>query len=164
MKLITDRTILIPIDIEIMDIISRGTSNQIFEYYYNEEWPENDLKEAFPVFEELLKEKENDGFNLWLVIEKKNNQIIGSAGYIGKPDNEGNVEIGFGIIPSKRGKGFCSESVEALIKWGLSHNEVHRIIAQCDKSNIASRKILEKTGFEYLGEKDDLLRWKFENR
>ena len=163
MKLITDRTILIPIDIEIMNIISSRTSNQISEYYYNEEWPENELKEAFPVFEELLKENGNDGFNLWLVIEKKNNQIIGSVGYIGKPD-DGNVEIGFGIIPSKRGKGFCSESVEALIKWGLSHNEVHRIIAKCDKSNIASRKILEKTGFEYLGEKDDLLRWKLENR
>ena len=164
MQLITDRTILIPIDIEMMNLISTGTSNQISKYYYNAEWPENDLIEAFPVFEELLKENGNDGFNLWLVVEKNNNQIIGSVGYIGKPDNEGHVEIGFGIIPSKRGKGFCRESVEALLKWGLSHNEVNCIIAQCDKSNIASRKILEKVGFECIGEKDDLLRWKLEKK
>jgi len=162
MKLITNRTILFPIDMEIMNVISNGTSSRFSEYYHNEEWPENDLKEAFPVFRELLKENGNDGFNIWLIVEKENNQIIGSAGFIGKPDNEGNVEIGFGIIPSKRGKGFCHESVEALLKWGLSRDEVKNIIAQCDKSNIASRKTLEKLGFEYLCEKDDLLSWRVE--
>jgi len=160
MKLITKRTVVFPIDIETMDAISNGTLSRISEYYHNEEWPENDLKEAFPVFIELLKENGNDGFNIWLIVEKKSNQIIGSAGYIGRPDNEGIVEIGFGIIPSKRGKGFCYESVEALLKWGLSHDEVKNIIAQCDKSNIASRKTLEKLGFEYIGEKDNLLSWK----
>ena len=163
MKLITNRTILFPIDMEIINVISDGTLSRFSEYYHNEEWPENDLTDALPVFRELLKENGNDGFNLWLIVEKENNQIIGSAGYIGKPNNEGNVEIGFGIIPSKRGKGFCHESVEALLKWGLSHDEVKNIIAQCDKSNIASRKTLEKLGFEYIGEKDNLLIWKMIN-
>ncbi|MDR0233073.1 MAG: GNAT family N-acetyltransferase [Dysgonamonadaceae bacterium] len=159
MELITDRTILIPISIEIIDAVSNGTLN---EYYHNEEWPENDLKEAFPVFKELLKENGIDGFNLWLIVDKKNNQIIGSAGYIGRPDNEGNIEIGFGIIPSKRKSGFCNESVKALIEWGLSHDEVISIIAQCGKSNIASKKTIIKLGFEYIGEEDDLLTWKYE--
>jgi ribosomal-protein-alanine N-acetyltransferase len=159
-KLTTDRTILFPIDIETMNAISNGTFNQISEYYHNEEWPENDLKEALPVFMELLKKNGNDGFNMWLIIEKKNNLIIGSAGYIGKPDNEGNIEIGFGIISSKRTEDFCYESVKALIKWGLDHDEVNGIIAQCDKSNIASRKTIQKLEFEYLNEKDDLLTWK----
>jgi len=163
MKLITNRTILFPIDIETMDAISNGTLSRISEYYHNEEWPENDLKEAFPVFIELLKENGNDGFNMWLIVEKENNQIIGSAGYIGKPDNDGIVEIGFGIIPSKREKRFCHESIEALLKWGLNHDGVKNIIAQCDKSNIASRKTLEKLGFEYIGEKDNLLIWKMIN-
>jgi ribosomal-protein-alanine N-acetyltransferase len=159
-ELVTDRTILFPIDIEMIHAISNGTLNQFSKYYHNEEWPENDLKEAFPVFIELLKKNGNDGFNMWLIIEKKNNLIIGSAGYIGKPDNEGNIEIGFGIIPSKRKNGFCNESVKALLKWGLSHDEVNGIIARCEKSNIASKKTIMKLGFEFLNEKDDLLTWK----
>jgi len=164
MKLITNRTILFPIDIETMNAISNGTLNQLSEYDHNGEWPENDLKEAFPVFKELLKKNGNDGFNLWLVIEKENNRIIGSAGFMGKPDSEGNVEIGFGIVPSRRRKGFCHEAVDALIKWGLSHNEVNAIIARCDKSNIASKKAIIKSGFDYLCEKDDLLTWKLEKK
>lgn len=164
MKLITGRTILIPIDLEIMNALSGGVPKQWAGYGYNEEWPEDDLKEAFPVFEELVKKNGKDGFNLWLVIEKESNLIIGSAGYTGRPDNEGNVETGFGIIPSRRGKGFCRESVEELLKWGLSHDDVNRIIARCDKSNIASRKTILKLGFEYLTEEDDLLVWKLEKK
>ena len=156
-ELITNRTCLFPIDMEIIKTVSNGA---FFEYYYNEEWPENDLKEAFPVFLELLKKNGNDGFNMWIIIEKANNQIIGSAGYIGRPDNEGYIELGFGIIPSKRQKGFCYESVKALIQWGLSHDKVNGIFARCDKSNIASRKTIIKLGFEYLNEKDNLLTWK----
>ena len=160
MKLTTDRTILLPIDIEIINAISAGTLNQVSEYYHNEEWPEDDLKETFPVFKELLMENGSDGFNMWLIIEKENNRIIGSAGYIGKPDSEGNIEIGFGIIPSRRGKGFCSESVKKLLEWGLSNDNVNGITARCDKSNIASRKTIMKLGFEYLKEEDNLLTWK----
>ena len=164
MKIITNRTILFPIDTEIMNAISNGTFNRFSEYYHNDEWPENDLKEAFPVFEKLLEENGNDGFNLWLIIEKETNLIIGSAGYIGKPDQEGNIETGFGIIPSRREKGFCNESVKALLEWGLRQDEVNGIIARCDKSNIASRKTIVKLGFEYLGEKDDLLTWKLNRK
>ena len=160
LKLVTDRTILVPIDIDIINAILNGTPRPFSEYYHNEEWLETDLKEALPVFKKLLEENGNDGFNLWLIIEKEYNQIIGSAGYIGKPDNEGNIEIGFGIIPSKRGKGFCSESVKALLQWGLSHNDVKCIIARCDKSNIASRKTIQKLGFEYFNETDNLMTWK----
>jgi len=164
MKLITDRTILIPINIEIINAISNETLKQFSEYHHNEEWPEDDLKDALPVFKELLEKNGIDGFNLWLTVEKKSNQIIGSAGYIGKPDNNGNVEIGFGIIPSRRKNGFCNESVKALIEWGLNHNEVNNIIARCDKSNIASRKTIIKLGFEYISEKEDLLTWRYERR
>jgi len=160
LKLVTDRTILFPIDIEMINAISNGTKNSFSEYYCNEEWPENDLKEAFPVFEKLLTENGIDGFNVWLIVEKKGNQIIGSAGYMGKPDNEGNIEIGFGIIPSKRGKGFCYEAVKALLEWGLCHDEVNGIIARCDKSNMVSRKTILKLGFEYLGDTEDLMTWK----
>ena len=164
LKLLTDRTILFPIDLDTINAILNGTSRPFSEYFYNEEWLEDDLKEAFPVFKELLEKNGNDGFNVWLIIEKKNNQIIGSAGYIGKPNNEGNIEIGFGIIPSKREKGFCNEAAKALLQWGLSHNEVKGIIARCDKSNVASKKTILKLGFEYFDEKDNLMNWKLEKK
>ncbi|ULQ58646.1 GNAT family N-acetyltransferase [Brucepastera parasyntrophica] len=162
MKLTTDRTILFPIDMKITDAILNGTLNELSEYHHNEEWPEKDLQEAFPVFKELLEKNGNDGFNLWLITEKKDNQIIGSAGYIGEPDNDGNIEIGFGIIPSKRGKGFCTEAVKALLTWGLRQDEVACITARCDKSNMVSRRTIIKLGFEYTGDEDNVMNWKID--
>jgi RimJ/RimL family protein N-acetyltransferase len=164
MKLNTDRTILIPVDIEIMTALSGGVPKQLVGYEPHEEWPEDDLKEAFPVFEELVKKNGKDGFNLWLVVEKENHLIIGSAGYMGRPDKEGTVEIGFGVIPDRRRKGLCSESVKALLNWGLSHEDVNGIIARCDKSNLASRKTILKLGFEYLTEEDGLLIWELKKK
>lgn len=149
---------------EIINAISDGSLKQSLGYWHDEEWPEPDLKEAFPVFETMLHENGCDGFNLWLTIEKENNQIIGSAGYIGRPDDEGNIEIGFGIIPGKRGKGFCVESVTPLLKWGFDHDTVKRITARCDKRNRASRKVIGRLGFEPIGEEGDLLIWKLEKR
>ena len=70
-KLTTDRTILLSIDIEMIHAISNGTLNQVSEYHHNEEWPENDLIEALPVFTELLQKNGNDGFNIdeaWLCV------------------------------------------------------------------------------------------------
>ena len=161
MKLTTERTIVVLVDMEMITALSGDAPKQFPGYRHNEEWPENDLKEALPVFEELLKKNGNDGFNMWLIVEKESNLIIGSAGYVGKPDEEGNVEIGFGIIPGRRKMGFCYESVKALLEWGLGHDEVNCIIARCDKTNIASKKTIMKLGFEYFSEDDNLLTWKY---
>lgn len=164
MELITGRTILFPITVDIIDAIIKQTQElKINEYHYNEEWPEADLREAFPVFRELLESNGTDGFNLWLIAEKESRLIIGSAGYMGKPDNEGIIEIGFGIIPGKRGNGFCSESVRALLKWGLCRNGVHTIIARCEKSNTASQKTIARLGFKFIGTDDGLMKWELKN-
>lgn len=164
MRLTTNRTILFPIDLEIFNAISNGTLKPFSEYHYNEEWAGDDLKKALPMFGEFLKRNGNDGFNLWLVIEKESNLMIGSVGYIGKPDKEGNVEICYEIAPNERRKGFCIESVKALLEWGFKHNEVKSIIARCKKNNIPSQKVIIKLGFEYLCEEDDFLLWKLEKK
>ena len=52
MKLITERTILVPVDMEMITALSGGGTKQFSGYKHNEEWPDNDLKEALPVFEE----------------------------------------------------------------------------------------------------------------
>jgi RimJ/RimL family protein N-acetyltransferase len=164
MKLTTNRIILFPIDLEIFKAISNGTLQPFSEYHYNEEWAGDDLKKALPMFEEFLKRNGNDGFNLWLVIEKESNLMVGSVGYVGKPNNEGEIEICFEIAPNERRKEFCLESVKTLLKWGFNHNEVNCIIARCKKNNIPSKNVIMKLGFEYFCEKDDFLIWKLEKK
>jgi RimJ/RimL family protein N-acetyltransferase len=162
MELNTERTRLIPITIDIINNIENGSlnDNNSYDFHYNDEWPEDDLYEAIPVFRNLLEMNGTDGFNLWIIIFKKTNMIIGSAGYIGRPDDSGDVEIGFGVIPSAYGRGFCSEAVRALVDWGLQDNDVKSIVAHCSPHNAASQKVVEKLGFKFIKEDDNLQEWR----
>jgi [ribosomal protein S5]-alanine N-acetyltransferase len=85
--------------------------------------------------------------------------VIGSLGLIGAPDEEGRVELGFGIVPSRRGQGYCTEAVRGLLEWVKGRAEVSKLIAHCDPANAGSRNVLTKSGFTCLGEVDGLVDW-----
>jgi ribosomal-protein-alanine N-acetyltransferase len=44
------------------------------------------------------------GWGVWYVMEKERNRIIGDLGFKGKPTAEGEVEIGYGILPEAQKK------------------------------------------------------------
>src|SRR2546423_14706328 len=50
-------------------------------------------------------------YTFWLVIDKKQNLIVGELGFKGEPDRKGQIEIGYGIIPDQQGKGYMTEAL-----------------------------------------------------
>jgi RimJ/RimL family protein N-acetyltransferase len=61
------------------------------------------------------------------------------------------LEIGYTLVPSERGKGFCSEAVKIMVDYLFLSKEIMRIQAQTDQRNTASQKVLEKAGFKKEG-------------
>lgn len=160
MNLETDKLLIVPLSKEIVKKLDNSEEKLSQDFYRNSEWPEPDLKEAFPAYIKLLDRNGCDGFNLWLVVEKESNLVIGSLGFKGRPNSKGEVEIGFGIIPSKRGMGYSVQAVNILTCWALGHTEVSSVIAFCDKENIASRKVLANSGYLLEGEENNLFSWR----
>lgn len=109
--------------------------------------------------EKLKKDSSLLGWGVWLVINKENNAIIGDIGFKGKPDLESTVEIGYGIAPSARNKGFATEGVNEIIKWAFSSGNVKRIVAECLIDNISSIKVLEKLNMNRIGTKENMFLW-----
>ncbi|MFX3623421.1 MAG: GNAT family N-acetyltransferase [Ectobacillus sp.] len=99
------------------------------------------------------------GWGAWYVLEQNTNEIIGDIGFKGKP-NEGEVEVGYGMIPSVRGKGYASEAVAALLQWAFGTGEVQIVLAECLKTNGPSIRVLEKLGFIKTYEGSEMLYWK----
>lgn len=64
---------------------------------------------------------------------------------------DGSVEIGYGISPEFWGRGFATEAVKAVTEWALSEPNVNRITAETEEDNIASQRVLEKSGFVPTG-------------
>lgn len=105
------------------------------------------------------------GFTSWIFIEKSSNEVIGDGGYKGNPDDSGQVEIGYEIIESKRKLGYATEAIDALLNWALTQQEIKTIIAKCHYENLPSQGLLDKMGFQFIGEEDemDIYQIKLEN-
>jgi len=84
----------------------------------------------------------------WFIIEKKDGSKIGSVGHflVGKL-----FEIGYAIIPSERGKGYCTEAVRIIVDYMFLSKDIVRIQAHIDPRNKASQKVAEKAGFKREG-------------
>jgi len=61
------------------------------------------------------------------------------------------LEIGYSLVPSERGKGYCTEAVEIMVDYLFLSRETMRVQACTDVRNLASQKVLEKAGFKREG-------------
>jgi len=97
---------------------------------------------------------------LWTLISKEKNQMVGDICFVGEPNDDGEIEIGYGTYEEFRNKGFMTEAVGAIIKWAATQSSVKSIIASTDKDNLASFTILEKNNFKKINDSDSLYQWK----
>ena len=156
----TKRLILVPMTYQ---FVLKMLNNDIKAYdEFNikpiDDWPSNDIKDILPMIKDQLSSQlVPDGFGVWLFIDKEENVIIGDGGFKGIPNNNGEIELGYGIIKSKRRQGYAYEAVTSLIKWSLSQDNVKIITANCLKSNIASINLIKKLRMIEVKQDDELI-------
>jgi len=81
-----------------------------------------------------------------LIVERATGLVIGSIGLFWPP-SDGALEIGYGIVPSRRGRGYAPEATRALTAFALGAPGVHAVHATVELSNPPSIRVLEKSGF-----------------
>jgi [ribosomal protein S5]-alanine N-acetyltransferase len=116
--------------------------------------------DVLPIINEALEEyKLPSGFELWMIVKRDNMQVFGDMVFFGKPNEKGEVEVGYGLVEQERGKGFGFESLKAIIDWANSKVDVKVIRANCLISNKPSARILEKAGMKEVNREKDLIYW-----
>jgi [ribosomal protein S5]-alanine N-acetyltransferase len=101
-------------------------------------------------------------YTFWIVIEKISKTIVAELGFKGAPDKAGEIEIGYGTFPDHCNKNFMTEAVDGMIKWAKQRPDVHFILVETDKENIASIKIVQKNNFQLFDTKGKMLWWRIE--
>jgi len=99
---------------------------------------------------------------VWVVIERESKTVIGDIGFIGPPGEDNTVEIGYSVIPDRRGRGYATEAARAFVDWALRQPRIDSVVAGCDNKNVPSIRILEGIGFVRSSESDGQLRWRLE--
>lgn len=105
------------------------------------------------ILNRLTKEISNDaefGIQYWPVFELATNELIGCCGL---SPYKGNVyEIGFHLRPKFWGQGYAAEAANAAIHYAFKKLKAEKLFAGHNPNNIASKKLLNKLGFKYIGD------------
>lgn len=99
----------------------------------------------------------------WLIVS--DGEVVGLCSYKNAPDQNGAVEIGFGVAASRRRQGHATRAVAALLGVARSDSAVRALVAETSATNLASQRALAKNGFARSGnrtdkEDGDLLLWR----
>ena len=84
----------------------------------------------------------------WFLILKKDGSRIG---FLGMGLSVFGWQIGYVLIPSERGKGYCTEAAQLAVDYLFMSKDIVRIQAGTFTDNVASQKVLEKAGFQREG-------------
>ncbi|MDD4050453.1 MAG: GNAT family N-acetyltransferase [candidate division Zixibacteria bacterium] len=114
-------------------------------------WPGDDLRDVLPQFHERM--VEDSAFENWVVWfwvsrgDSGGDVLVGDGGFMGLPDEDGTVEIGYSILPEFRRQGYAREGVAGLLAVAFGIREIDTVMAETEKDNAASIHLLEKLGF-----------------
>jgi [ribosomal protein S5]-alanine N-acetyltransferase len=101
-------------------------------------------------------------FTFWTIISKQENVMVADLCFKGEPNENGEIEIGYGTYPAFEGKGFMTEAVGEMVRWAFTQSNVQAVTAQTDPTNIASQKILEKNNFVEYGRTAENILWRID--
>ncbi len=96
----------------------------------------------------------------WVVVQ---GEVVGDCGVHGPVSDDGEVELGFGLAPSARGRGVGREVVRLLAGWLSVQPQVRSVVAHAVLAdNAASRRALEAAGFQLAADHGDTVDYRLD--
>lgn len=89
------------------------------------------------------------GFGFWAVIDRTTGVLIGDAGLARTIDGE--VEMGYTLARAWWGKGIATQAAGLCVETARGTLGIPRLRSLVEAPNTASRRVLEKLGFERDG-------------
>jgi ribosomal-protein-alanine N-acetyltransferase len=163
MNLLTARLTLVPCTLEILTAINECSPelDALLQASVPEDWPQENLREAVPLFINLIEQKSVDhSWLVWAIVLLKENTLIGDIGFRGSPTQDGAVELGYTVLPPYRNQGYATEAAKAMVAWALEQEGVSRVMAECPAENKASIRVLQKIGMKQVGTNGKMISWK----
>ncbi len=88
----------------------------------------------------------------WMIVD--GDEVVGLCSII-RPPESGELHIGYGVAPSREGRGMATAAVAELLDWARSDPRVKSVSAETAVDNVASQRVLERNGFSPTGRRSD---------
>lgn len=98
----------------------------------------------------------------WIICLNGSGLIIGGVCFKGEPNDNHEVEIGYGINQEYQNQGFATEALRAMTNWAFSQPSCYYVQALTETGSESSKKVLENNKFKFIRECNEGLLYELE--
>lgn len=163
MRLETERLIITEFDLSMAEVVHKNSLDEDNRRFVPDEVFET-VEDARETIEFLMGcYGSGEGPLVYPVLTKSGANI----GYVQLVPIEEGFEVGYHIAKEYTGKGYATESLQALLEYVRAEKKLDKVYGICVSENVASKKVLEKCRFEkeyegageYQGNPADIARY-----
>ena len=148
-KLETKRLVLRKLELSDAKELFEGLRNQeAFCYYANKK--KVTLDEQIESFSKMQEKYGNLNYYNWAIVQKSDGKIVGAINFKADDKND-SVEFSYATDERFTGRGYMTEALECVTDFAFSKLKANRVQGGCSVKNLASKRVMEKCGFEFEG-------------
>ena len=118
--------------------------------YVHEPILEKEEQAANIIMNIILPQYENN-LGRWAIHTKENNAFIGWCGLKYRSERD-EIDLGYRLLKNTWGKGYATEAAQHTLDHGFNVLDLQLITGRAHIENIASVKVLEKIGMQFIEE------------
>ena len=125
----------------------------IAEFSQFDAWGPNSVEDTKTFISQMLQVQKNlPRYQFEFAIEDKSSgNLIGGCGLRRETQSSNVGNIGYAVNPDFQGKGVATEATKGLLELAFKELKLIVVYATCDSENIASFKVMEKSGMKRVG-------------
>lgn len=109
------------------------------------------VEHAAQIINDIILPQYKNNLGRWAIHVKEGMDFIGWCGLKYRPDID-ETDLGYRLMQNAWGKGFATEAAQHTLDHGLNTLKLKLITGRAHTENMASIKVLEKIGMDYIGE------------
>ncbi|MCA0388269.1 MAG: GNAT family N-acetyltransferase [Bacteroidetes bacterium] len=122
---------------------------------YLDRRPQTKLQEAEEFLKKIINGLAGMNWLYWIITEKDSGNCLGTICLWNFSGDRKSAEAGFEILPEYQGKGFASEALSAVLRYGFYELSLDKIDGFVESANLRSLGLMKKYGFSLAKELEE---------
>lgn len=146
----TDRLVLRKLTLEDTDDVFAYASEPEVSRYTT--WyPHTGPEDSRSFLQAVVTQYANHEVAPWGIVVKGENKVVGTCGFANWFPRHARAEVAYALAQPDWSKGYMTEAVREVLRFGFSVMQLYRAEARCDTENVGSYRVMEKVGMSYEG-------------
>ncbi len=130
-----------------------SSSHQVPKYML---WSTHEkIEQTIDYVETSIEKYATNKYYKWAIALKQTNELIGIIELLRFNEKEESCSFAYMLAEEFWNKGYMTEALQAALHFAFMKLEVKEVISDHFSENLASRKVMQKVGMQYIGRQEE---------